>query len=290
MYYPTKKLVNFKKSKSLKQMKITSNNHNQKHGITIKDESGIDFVPQGVSSKSDARVQHLAIIMDGNGRWATQKGWPRFFGHFQGVKALYQIIKICSELDIPYLTVFAFSTENWKRPIREVSLIMKLMGRALTRYKKDFQKYQVRLHVLGDLTKLNNSTQKLFKKMMEDTQNHRGLNLIVAVNYGGRSEIVQAVRSVAKKIKTGDIKPEDINEDNFASHLPSSLFPPPDMIIRTGGVNRLSNFYMWGSAYSEIYISQTLWPDFGGKELAQALKHYEQTPRRFGALPSKINY
>ncbi len=275
MLSQTKKSVNLKKSKKNFAPPDT--------GVTNGDDSRVDFV------SADSAVRHLAVIMDGNGRWATQKGQPRFFGHFQGVRALYRMIKNCSDLGIPYLTVFAFSTENWKRPAKEVSLIMKLMGRALTHYKKDFQKYQVRLHVLGDLAKLNNPTSKLFQKMMEDTQNHQGLNLIVAVNYGGRSEIVQAVRSLAQKIKTGDIKPEDINEENFATHLPSSLFPPPDMIIRTGGVSRLSNFYLWGSAYSEIYISQTLWPDFDEKELTRALEHYEQTPRRFGALPFKNN-
>ena len=227
---------------------------------------------------------HLAIIMDGNGRWAKQKGWPRHFGHQRGVKALYQTIKDCSDLNIPYLTVFAFSTENWKRPSIEVSLILNLMEKALRHYKKEFKKKQVRLHVLGEVQKLGSSTQKLWKEMIEYTKDHRGLNLIVAVNYGGRKEIVQAVRVLSEKVKKGEVKTDNINEESFSTYLPSSRFPPPDMIIRTGAVSRLSNFYLWGAAYAEIYVSPLLWPDFNTEELVRALKHYQETPRRFGAL------
>ena len=256
-----KKLVNLKKFKPLVESRSTNR-----------------------APSSDPPCGHLAIIMDGNGRWAKQRGWPRHFGHLRGVKVLYQTIKHCSHLGIPYLTVFAFSTENWKRPSKEVSVLIQLIRRALIRYKKDLDAYQVRLHVLGDLQHFPTSIQKLFQEMIAHTNNNSGLNLIIAVNYGGRREIVSAVRSLSEKVKAGEIEPQDINEESFERHLASSQFPPPDMIIRTGAVSRLSNFYLWGSAYAEIYVSHVLWPDFNQEELNCALKHYQKTPRRFGAL------
>ena len=304
MFSQKKKSVNLKK---FKVSKATDKNCNQQnpatpgstsmavdsYADTVQNPATPGSTSMAVDSYTDtvqnpatpgSTPRHLAIIMDGNGRWAKQRGWPRHFGHLRGVKALYQTIKNCSHLGIPYLTVFAFSTENWKRPSIEVSLIMKLMGRALTRYKKDLEEYQVRLHVLGDLQQLNHPIQKLFKEMIEHTKNHKGLNLIVAVNYGGKQEIIQAVRALSEKVKTGEVQIEDINEESFSNYLPSSPFPPPDMIIRTGAVSRLSNFYIWGSAYAEIYVSPKLWPDFNTEELTRALKHYKETHRRFGAL------
>ena len=233
--------------------------------------------------------QHLAVIMDGNGRWAEKRGWPRYFGHFRGVKSLRQMVKSCSRAGIPYLTVFAFSTENWKRSSIEVSVIMKLMERALSRYREELNKNQIRIHVLGDLKDLNTSVQKIFNKMTEQTKDHKGLQLIVAVNYGGRREIIQGVQRICEKIRKGDFTRDDINEDNFSSCLSSSAFPPPDMIIRTGAVSRLSNFYLWGAAYSEIYISSVLWPDFDEVELTKAFEFYNQTQRRFGATPERQN-
>ena len=230
---------------------------------------------------------HLAVIMDGNGRWAKKKGWPRYFGHFRGVRALLKIVKSCSQLGIPYLTVFAFSTENWKRSSQEISVIMKLIQRSLSKYQKELNRYQVRLRVLGDLEELNPSVSKLFNRMVEQTKENQGLQLIVAVNYGGRREIIQAVRTVAHKVKAGEIKTEDIREKTFSKYLASSIFPPPDMIIRTGEVSRLSNFYLWSAIYSEIYVTPVLWPDFNEEELLKALEFYTKTSRRFGALPNE---
>lgn len=225
--------------------------------------------------------------MDGNGRWAKNKGWPRYFGHFRGVKALRQMVKSCSRLGIPYLTVFAFSTENWKRSSTEVSVIMKLMRRALTRYKEELNRDQIRLHVLGNLEELSPSVKNIFNEMREQTKNNQGLQLIVAVNYGGKREIIEAVKILSEKLTTGKIKTEDINEDSFSKYLSSSAFPPPDMIIRTGAVSRISNFYLWSAAYSEIYVSSLLWPDFNEEELIKALKFYSQTQRRFGGVFNK---
>ena len=231
--------------------------------------------------------RHLAVIMDGNGRWAKRKGWPRYFGHFRGVKTFREMVKTCVRFDIPYLTVFAFSTENWKRSSIEISVIMKLMSRALTRYKEELERDQIRLHVLGDLEQLSQPVQMLFNEMVERTKNNTGLQLIVAVNYGGKREIIQAVKAVSAKVKTGQMKIEEINENSFSDCLSSSVFPPPDMIIRTGTVSRLSNFYLWSAAYSEIYVSSVLWPDFDEEELVRALEFYTQTQRRFGAVPEK---
>ncbi len=226
--------------------------------------------------------QHLAVIMDGNGRWAEKKGWPRYFGHFRGVKSLRRIIKSCSRLGIPYLTVFAFSTENWKRSSIEISVIMKLMSRALTRYAEELDQHQIRLRVLGNLEELEYPVRNIFNKVEERTKKNRGLQLIMAVNYGGKREIIQAVRAVSKEVQAGRLEIKDINEESFSQYLSSSVFPPPDLIIRTGAVSRLSNFYLWPAAYSEIYISSVFWPEFDEEELIKALKFYACTQRRFG--------
>ena len=229
--------------------------------------------------------QHLAIIMDGNGRWAQKKGWSRYFGHFRGVRAFRKIVKKCSRLGVPYLTVFAFSTENWKRSSVEVSVIMKLMSQVLSKYKKGAQELQIRLRVLGDLNRLPSEVRDLFQNMEEETKEHQGLQLIVAVNYGGQSEIIQGIQALVSEVQKGHLKVEDISPESFSPYLSSYSFPPPDLIIRTGGVNRLSNFYLWNAVYSEFYVSPVLWPDFDEKELLRALESYSRTERRFGAIP-----
>ena len=229
--------------------------------------------------------QHLAVIMDGNGRWAKQRGWPRHFGHIRGVRALHNMIDMCSRLKVPYLSVFAFSTENWKRSSEEVSVIMKLMKKSLNKYKNSLHERNIRLSVLGSLEELDKNVQELFYEVMDYTKNNTGLRLIVAVNYGGRREIVEAVRKLTQKLKEGSVGLEDINESSLSEYLASSSFPPPDLIIRTGNVSRLSNFYLWHSAYSELYVSPLLWPDFNNEELLKALQFYAQTQRRFGAAP-----
>jgi len=235
--------------------------------------------------KRPQNLKHLAVIMDGNGRWAKKKGWPRYFGHFRGVKALRQIVRNCSKIGIPYLTVFAFSTENWKRPSIEISVIMKLMKRTLFKYQEELNRLQISLRVLGDLSALKPSVQDIFKEMIEKTKKNSGMQLIIAVNYGGRREILQAVNTILKDPKfSKKNKINHLSEDDFNDYLSSSLYPPPDMIIRTGGVSRLSNFYLWSAAYSELYISSLLWPDFDDNELKKALEFYVKTSRRFGAI------
>ena len=224
--------------------------------------------------------------MDGNGRWAQEKGWPRHFGHFRGVKVLRHIIQTCSDNNVPYLTVFAFSTENWKRSSIEVSVIMKLMSRSLLRYRKMIEQNKIRLHIIGDTQPLNPSIQHLCKDIMKSTKMNKGLQLIIAINYGGRSEIVQAIQQIAEKIQSNKLHPKDLNENVVSQFITSSSFPPPDLIIRTGAVSRLSNFYLWNAAYSELYISPALWPDFNELELQKAFNFYDRTKRRFGAIPT----
>ena len=187
------------------------------------------YVKKKEAGPASLPLQHLAVIMDGNGRWAEKKGWPRYFGHFRGVKSLRQMVKNCSRWGIPYLTVFAFSTENWKRSSIEVSVIMKLMSRSLTRYQQELDRNQIRLHVLGDLEELAPSVRNVFNKMVERTKNNTGLNFIVAVNYGGRREIIQAVRAISQVVKEGHLEIDNINEEGFYSYMSSSIFPPPGL-------------------------------------------------------------
>ena len=228
--------------------------------------------------------QHLAVIMDGNGRWAKKRNWPRWFGHIKGVQALRRMVDLCISLKVPYLSVFAFSTENWKRSSKEVAVIMKLMKRSLNRYKQSLHKNNIRLCVLGSMEVLDSDVQKSFDEVIEYTKDNTGLKLIVMINYGGRQEIISAVRKLAGKLESGSVKLEDIDENLLSGYLPSSRFPPPNLIIRTGNVSRLSNFYLWHSAYSELYISSLLWPDFNEDELLKALSFYAKTPRRFGGI------
>ena len=222
--------------------------------------------------------------MDGSGRWAEQRGWPRYFGHIRGVQTLRRLILFCASQKIPYLSVFAFSTENWKRPSKEVEVLMKLIGRAARRYKKSLDENNIRFFVIGSLKELDPNTQKDLKDLIEHTKNNSGLKLITAINYGGRREIAVAARTLAEEVKTGNLPLEDIDEACIEKRLDSSIFPPPDLIIRTGGVSRLSNFYLWQAAYSEFYVSPLLWPDFNEEELKKALNFYTKTDRRFGRV------
>lgn len=228
-------------------------------------------------------LQHLSIIMDGNGRWANNKGWPRYFGHFRGVKVCLNIVKSCISFNIPYLTLFAFSTENWKRSKIEIAVLVKLFKRTFIKYQSELNRHQVRVHILGNLAEFDQSLQDTCNDLVKNTKHNTGLQLVIALNYGGRREIIQAVQKLYKEVKTGTIDIKDINENNFANYLSSATFPNPDLIIRTGNVSRLSNFYLWSAAYSEIYVSSLLWPNFNEAELIRALEFYNQTKRRFGA-------
>ena len=225
---------------------------------------------------------HLAVIMDGNGRWAVRQGLPRSLGHSRGVQTLNRLVKQCSDKGVSYLSVFAFSTENWKRSPAEVLALMKLIQMALNRYLNQLIKNEIQLCFLGDKTKLPPSLKKLCEEARARTRACKGMKLIVMLNYGGRWEIIQAFKNMVQKGKT---LVSDVTEQTLTGHLPSQGVPPPNMIVRTGGVSRLSNFYLWQAAYSEFYVTEVLWPDFNDKELDKALQYYMRTERKFGQVP-----
>lgn len=221
--------------------------------------------------------------MDGNGRWAVRHGWPRSLGHSRGVQTLNRLVKQCSDKGVSYLSVFAFSTENWKRSSTEVSALMKLIQMALNQYLNRLIKNDIQLCFLGDRAKLPPALRKLCEEAEVRTRACKGMKFIVMLNYGGRWEIIQAFKNLVQKGKT-DLS--DVTEQTLTRHLPSAGVPPPNMIVRTGGVSRLSNFYLWQAAYSEFYVTDVLWPDFDERELDKALQFYMKTERKFGQVPS----
>jgi undecaprenyl diphosphate synthase len=228
--------------------------------------------------------QHVAVIMDGNGRWAKRRGLPRIMGHQRGVDALKDLLRCCKDWGVPALTAYAFSTENWGRPLEEVEFLMTLFERVLRRELKEMMEENVRIRFVGNLESLPLSLQKEIERSMADTQNNYGIQFTVATNYGGRQEIVQACRAIASKIESGSLKSEDIDAEIFEAHLYTSGLPSPDLLVRTSGEMRLSNFLLWQMAYAEIYVTQTLWPDFDRAQFHQALSAYQQRDRRFGKL------
>ncbi len=228
--------------------------------------------------------QHIAIIMDGNGRWATQRGLPRIAGHRQGTKVLKNILRCCKDWGISTLTVYAFSTENWGRPTLEVEFLMSLFERLLRRELKEMQQEGVCLRFLGDLTLLPDSLQEEMQRTMLATANNQQVFFNVAINYGSRQEILQACRHLARQVQQGEIQAEDINENIFEQSLYTDGLASPDLLIRTSGEMRLSNFLLWQIAYTEIYVTDTLWPDFSSEEFYQALLDYQKRDRRFGKL------
>lgn len=227
--------------------------------------------------------QHVAIIMDGNGRWAKQRRLPRLAGHRQGVNTAQNIVKIFIEYQIPYLTLYAFSTENWNRPRREIDGIFKIIEERLEEGTKFAQKNGIRVRHLGKPDGLPLRLQQRVKRTLELTQNNTSMTLGLAFNYGGRDEIVEAVR----RLIVDGISPPQINENVFRTYLYTADIPDPDLIIRTGGEMRLSNFLIWQSAYAESYFTPILWPDFNKKEIDKALIAYSQRQRRFGRIPTE---
>ncbi len=232
--------------------------------------------------------RHLAIIMDGNGRWAERRGKNRFFGHFKGTRAAKKIIETCSRLGVEHLTLYTFSTENWARPPQEVSFLMKLLAKYLSKERKTLVQNNIRFQCIGQLDRLPKLAQEEITKTIAATQKNTGLQLHFALSYGGRQEILQAAQTFATMVQQGQLKPEDLTAERFASLLNTYPAPDPDLIIRTSGEMRLSNFLTWQSVYSEIYVTDTLWPDFNEKDLYKALSHFGCRERRFGKTSSQI--
>ena len=225
--------------------------------------------------------RHVAIIMDGNGRWARERGLPRLEGHRQGTGNIRRVVSAFGKYGIKYLTLFAFSTENWNRPRTEVTGLFRLLAQVIDRETEDLHRREVRLKHVGRLDGLSSRLTKRVRQAVERTKDNSGMTLSVAFNYGGRAEIMDAVRSLLSR----GITPADVNEDIFRRYLYTPDLPDPDLIIRTGGEVRVSNFLLWQAAYSEYYFTPTYWPDFGEEEMEKALLAYSQRQRRFGRVP-----
>ncbi|MDD4099312.1 MAG: polyprenyl diphosphate synthase [Lentisphaeria bacterium] len=228
------------------------------------------------------RPRHVAIIMDGNGRWAEQRGLERSAGHQAGADAVIRTLECCDKYAIPYLTLYAFSTENWKRSPKEVAFLMNLLVDFLDQQAQKLAEYQIRLRVIGDLERLPRPARQRLQQQIRQTTGHQKGNLTLALSYGSRDEITQAARTVAKLAKAGLLDPETLDEASFASHLQSADLPDPDLLIRTGGEQRLSNFLLWQASYAEIWFTETFWPDFAEPQFRQALEDFAHRQRRFG--------
>lgn len=228
--------------------------------------------------------RHIAIIMDGNGRWAKARHLPRVEGHRNAVKTVRDVVEACGELEIEALTLYAFSTENWKRPGFEVRALMRLLREQLRKQTEELNENNVQLRVIGQIDRLPKTVRRELENSIELTKNNTGLVLNLALNYGGRQEIVQAVHKIAYAVKNGSLGLDEINEEQFANCLYTSNLPDPDLLIRTSGEMRISNFLLWQLAYSELYITPVLWPDFTRRDLFIAIVDYQKRNRRFGGL------
>lgn len=239
--------------------------------------------------QSERIPRHIAIIMDGNGRWAKRQGLARMFGHRKGVETVHEITEAAAELGIEYLTVYAFSTENWNRPKEEVDTLMSLLVDTIAKETPTLMKNNVRLLTIGDLDRLPIEAHKKFEECMEQTASNTGLRLVVALSYSSRWEIIRATKNIAEEVKKGTLQVEDIDEQVVASHLTTGDMPDPDLLIRTSGELRISNFLLWQLAYSELYFTSCLWPEFTKEEFYHAIVDYQHRERRFGKISEQIH-
>jgi undecaprenyl diphosphate synthase len=223
---------------------------------------------------------HIAIIMDGNGRWAKQRGLPRFMGHREGSEAVRRIIKACGDFGVRYLTLYTFSTENWQRPAREIAELMRLLGRLLVQKERELQEHNVRVRAIGRIKDLPEDNQQKLARLIERTRTNTGVTLTISLSYGGRSEIVDACRRV---IRAG-LKPAEVTEQTFPQYLYDPELPDVDLVVRTAGEKRLSNFLLWQAAYAEYYFSDALWPEFNKERLLEAITDYSRRERKFGRV------
>ena len=228
--------------------------------------------------------KHIAIIMDGNGRWARKRGLPRIAGHRAGVKTVKRIVEAAAGLKISILTLFTFSTENWQRPREEVSAIMNLLYETTKRELSELEKNNVKLITTGNIEELSSTRKEILKKAIQRTNDNTGLVLNLALNYSGRSEILDAVKKISADVCSGVIKPEDLDEGLFSSYLYTKRLPDPDLLIRTSGEMRISNFMLWQTSYTELYVTPVLWPDFSVDDFYQAIWIYQNRQRRFGKI------
>lgn len=236
-----------------------------------------------MSNKNEQNVpRHIAVIMDGNGRWATKRLLPKVMGHRQGAENLKKIARHCNKIGVETLTVYAFSTENWRRSEEEVTDLMKLLEEYIRQFYVDEERGLIRINIIGDISKLSPTLQNALNEVMEESKDHKGLKLNIAINYGGRDEITRAAKRLSADVLNGSIDVDNIDESTFNSYLDTAEDVDPELVIRTSGEFRLSNYLLWQVAYSEFYVTDTLWPDFSTQELEKAINSFGKRDRRFG--------
>ena len=236
----------------------------------------------------DRLPAHIAIIMDGNGRWAKEKGEDRLFGHLHGVESVRDIVEGCAELGIRYLTLYAFSTENWERPQYEVTGLMELLVDTIRKEVPTLNKNNIRLHMIGDMEMLPDAARNELNHALAETSANTGLNLIMALSYSSRWEIIDAIKKIAQEVKDGTLQPADISQETMQLKLSTAAFPDPELMIRTSGEYRMSNFLLYQLAYSELYFTQTRWPDFRKENLYEAILDFQSRERRFGKTGEQV--
>ena len=232
---------------------------------------------------------HIAVIMDGNGRWAKQRGKLRVFGHESGVTAVRETAEACAEIGVKYLTLYAFSTENWNRPKMEVDALMNLLVKTLNKETKTLMDNNIRLGAIGDLSQLDPQCREQLQETMDITSGNNKMEMSLALSYSSRWEIIEATRKIAEMVKAGQLKPEDISQELFSSMLTTKNIPDPELLIRTSGENRISNFLLWQIAYAELYFTPVLWPDFRREHLYEAIYDFQHRERRFGKISEQLN-
>jgi undecaprenyl diphosphate synthase len=256
--------------------------------LAIKLSSADIKLIEGVKSKGNI-PNHIAIIMDGNGRWAKKRNLPRIAGHHRGVETVRQIVEVCASLGVKILTLYAFSTENWKRPKEEVSTLMRLMVKSLKSETDELHKNRIKLISIGDSKSLPDIVRRELNSAIEKTSHNDKMILNLALSYSGRWELVEAVKTISKEVLAGNLDPDQINEQTVESNLTTAGLPEPDLMIRTSGEFRISNFLLWQLAYSEIFISDVLWPEFRSKHLIEAVIDYQKRERRFGLVSEQLS-
>jgi undecaprenyl diphosphate synthase len=249
---------------------------------------GFSLMADNTHTGKSSTPEHLAIIMDGNGRWAKQRGLPRIAGHQQGVETVIRVVDACVQQGIHYLSLFAFSSENWGRPRQEVDALMGLLTQFLASQREKMLKDGVRLRVIGDLSRLSEPIQAALADAEKETANGKALTLILALSYGSRDEIMRAAKQVARQVLEGELDVDQLDNKTFSQFLDTGDLPEPDLMIRTSGEVRLSNFLLWQAAYAELYFTDTLWPDFDADELQKALEDYRCRKRRFGLTDEQL--
>jgi len=240
-----------------------------------------------ILAKSERIPIHVAIIMDGNGRWASQRNRPRTFGHKQGVNAVKEVVRAAGEIGIKYLTLYTFSSENWRRPKTEVAALMQLLTQTTENALNELLENDVKLITIGRIDALPQNRLEVIQRAVEKTRNNKGLVLNLALNYGGRTEILDAVKAIANSARAGIVDPKDVTEELFSGFLYTADLPDPDLLIRTSGEHRISNFLLWQTSYTELFITDTLWPDFKREQLFEAILDYQKRERRFGKLSAR---